>query len=82
MKVHTDLCDSRTLCDACESDLGDTWVIPGPCARGLDLAPLLPCAAPEGACTLYDLRFMLKMQPVQSAGYGAGAYTRPLFGSK
>ncbi|GMH65997.1 hypothetical protein TrRE_jg5817 [Triparma retinervis] len=27
---------------------------------GLDLAPMLPCMPPEGACTLYDLRFMAK----------------------
>ncbi len=31
---------------------------------GLDLAPMLPCMPPEGACTLYDLRFMAKYLPL------------------
>ncbi|GMI49155.1 hypothetical protein TrCOL_g7718 [Triparma columacea] len=35
---------------------------------GLDLAPMLPCMPPEGACTLYDLRFMAKYQPINGFG--------------
>ena len=39
--------------------------------RGYDVTPLLACPAPEGACTIYDLKLVCGMAPMTPDGIAA-----------